>query len=62
MIEILKLLPRTNCRECGQSTCMVFSALVADGAKGSEDCPQLIRNNKIKLEEYLNKFKFEAWN
>ncbi|MGB5156330.1 (Fe-S)-binding protein [Desulfobacterium sp. N47] len=55
-------MPRTNCRECGQSTCMVFSALVADGAKGSEDCPQLIRNNKIKLEEYLNKFKFEAWN
>ncbi len=62
IIEILKLLPRTNCRECGQPTCMVFSTLVAEGAKGIEDCPQLIGENKIKLEKYLNKFNLEAWN
>jgi len=57
IIEIVKLLPKTNCRDCGQSTCMVFSALLAEGAKGVEDCPQLDEENKIKLEEYLNKFK-----
>ncbi|MFH2046953.1 MAG: (Fe-S)-binding protein [Pseudomonadota bacterium] len=57
IIEILKLLPKTNCRDCGQSTCMVFSALLAEGAKEVEACPQLDEENKIKLEEYLNKFK-----
>ncbi|MBW2711975.1 MAG: Fe-S cluster protein, partial [Deltaproteobacteria bacterium] len=30
-----KLLPKTNCKECGQSTCMVFATQIAEGAKGS---------------------------
>ena len=29
ILEILKLLPKTNCRECGQPTCMVFASQVA---------------------------------
>jgi ArsR family metal-binding transcriptional regulator len=41
LIEILKQLPRSNCRECGFSTCMVFTAQVADGGKGAEGCPAL---------------------
>src|SRR5512139_3593005 len=39
ILEVLKLLPRTNCRQCGQPTCMVFAVLLADGAKGPGDCP-----------------------
>jgi ArsR family metal-binding transcriptional regulator len=50
IIEILKLLPRTNCRECGQPTCMVFATQVAEGAKGPGDCHQLIGENKTKLD------------
>ncbi len=30
VIEILKLLPKTNCRECGQPTCMVFAVQIAE--------------------------------
>jgi ArsR family metal-binding transcriptional regulator len=41
VFEILKLLPKTNCRECGQTTCMVFASMVSDGAKGAKDCPPL---------------------
>ncbi|MFH1488524.1 MAG: (Fe-S)-binding protein, partial [Pseudomonadota bacterium] len=37
VFEILKLLPKTNCRECGEPTCMVFAARIAEGAKGPED-------------------------
>lgn len=59
VLEILKLLPRTNCRECGQSTCMVFSTLVAEGAKGPEDCPPLIEENKRKLHGYMSQFKMD---
>ena len=57
-IELLKLLPKTNCKECGQPTCIVFASLVLQGVKGAEDCPQLTGQNRIKLEEYLSKFSF----
>jgi ArsR family metal-binding transcriptional regulator len=60
LIEILKLLPRTNCRECGVPTCMVFAARMAEGVKGPEDCPTLDVDNKQQLEEYMSKFKFDV--
>jgi ArsR family metal-binding transcriptional regulator len=59
VIEILRLLPKTNCRECGQPTCMVFATQVAEGGKGPEDCPPLSGDNKAKLETYLAQFNLE---
>jgi len=59
VIEILKLLPKTNCKECGQPTCMVFAAQVAEGAKGPEDCPPLNDDGRNKLAEYLGQFRFD---
>ncbi len=59
VIEILRLLPRTNCRECGQPTCMVFAAQVMGGGKGVEHCPELKGENRSKLSEYLENFVFE---
>ena len=56
LIEILKLLPRTNCRECGEPTCMVFAARVAEGAKGVEACPPLAGENRRQLEDYVHRF------
>jgi len=60
LIEILKLLPKTNCRECGEPTCMVFAARMAEGVKGPEDCPSLGVENKQRLEEYIGQFKFDV--
>jgi CO dehydrogenase/acetyl-CoA synthase gamma subunit (corrinoid Fe-S protein) len=59
IIEILKLLPRTNCRECGQPTCMVFAAKMAEGAKGPDDCPHLETEKDIALKAYMNRFKLD---
>ncbi|MFO7885886.1 MAG: (Fe-S)-binding protein [Desulfobacteraceae bacterium] len=59
IIEILKLLPRTNCRECGQPTCMVFATMVAQGAKGAENCPQIDAENAKKLTRYMSQFKLD---
>lgn len=59
MIEILRLLPKTNCRKCGEPTCTVFALRAAEGAKGPEDCPDLKGDNKAGLEEYLSRFHFE---
>ena len=59
IIKILKLLPKTNCKECGQPTCMVFATQVAEGAKGPEDCPPLADDEKTKLSAYLSQFHFD---
>ncbi|MDR3567288.1 MAG: (Fe-S)-binding protein [Syntrophobacteraceae bacterium] len=59
VMEILKLLPRTNCRECGRPTCMVFAVQVAEGGKGADDCPPLEGEGKVKLDTYLRQFAFE---
>ena len=59
VIEILKLLPKTNCKECGLPTCMVYATRVAEGVKGPDDCPPLDPEKKGRLEEYMNQFAFE---
>ncbi|MFP4477343.1 MAG: (Fe-S)-binding protein [Desulfatibacillaceae bacterium] len=60
LIEILKLLPRTNCKKCGLPTCMVFAAQVREGGRGPDACPDLSPENRDKLEEYLSGFNLEA--
>jgi len=56
VLEVLKLLPRSNCRQCGQPTCMVFAILAAEGAKGPDDCPALQDPRRTSLEKYLARF------
>ena len=59
MIEILRLLPKTNCRKCGQPTCMVFAVQMAEGGRSVTDCPELTDDNRAKLSDYLAGFDFE---
>lgn len=56
LIEILKLLPKTNCRQCGEPTCMVFAARLAEGAKGIEACEPLDAEQLSQLERYMSRF------
>jgi len=56
VIRILKCLPKTNCRECGEPTCMVFATRVVEGAKGSEDCPPLTLEAQRNLNAYMAGF------
>ncbi len=59
LLEILRLLPKTNCRECGQPTCTVFAVQVVEGGKGAESCPAISPENRERLEAYLSQFRFE---
>ena len=59
VIDILKLLPKTNCKKCGQPTCIVFASLAVEGGKGADDCPALEPHKKEKLREHLGQFRFE---
>lgn len=56
LIEIIKLLPKTNCRQCGEPTCMVFATRLAEGAKGIDACEPLEGESRAKLETYLGRF------
>lgn len=39
IVDIVKALPRTNCRECGYATCMAFAAALRNGETTPADCP-----------------------
>ena len=41
VIDIFKLLPQTNCRQCGYATCMAYAADLSHGKALLEDCPPL---------------------
>jgi ArsR family metal-binding transcriptional regulator len=59
LIEILKLLPKTNCKQCGEPTCMVFAARMAEGVKGAESCPPTSAENKQRIADYMSQFRFD---
>ena len=41
VIEIFKLLPQTNCKECGYPTCMAFAAALSKSTTQLDQCPPL---------------------
>lgn len=50
VIEILKLLDGSNCRECGSPTCLAFAAEVFNTRKKLADCPKLDEETLAMLE------------
>ncbi len=40
-MEIYRLLPGTNCKECGEVTCMAFASALIEREKAVEDCKPL---------------------
>ena len=50
-IEIFKLLPKTNCGECGVPTCLAFAMNLATGKAELAKCPHVSEEAKAKLQE-----------
>ncbi|MFH1413420.1 MAG: acetyl-CoA decarbonylase/synthase complex subunit gamma [Candidatus Omnitrophota bacterium] len=50
-LDIYKLLPKTNCRECGFATCLAFAMQLAKKTVAIEKCPHLKEEEKKVLEE-----------
>jgi len=50
-IEFFKLLPKTNCKECGQPTCLAFAMLLANQKAKMDDCPYVSQDSKSAMEE-----------
>lgn len=49
-LDIYKLLPKTNCRECGFATCLAFAMQLAKKAVVIDKCPHLSPEVKERLE------------
>ncbi len=49
-LDIYKLLPKTNCRECGFATCLAFAMQLAKKAIALEKCPYVTVESKKILE------------
>src|SRR4030042_6786306 len=43
-IDIYKLLPRTNCKECGVDNCMAFATKLVNRETTLEQCPPLMKS------------------
>jgi len=50
-IEIFKLLPKTNCGQCGVPTCLAFAMALAAGKADLSKCPTVSEEAKAKLSE-----------
>ncbi len=50
-LDIFKLSPKKNCKECGSPTCMAFCMKVAQGAVEIDKCPYFSEEAKASLNE-----------
>ncbi|MGD9045438.1 MAG: acetyl-CoA decarbonylase/synthase complex subunit gamma [Desulfobacterales bacterium] len=50
-IQIFKLLPKTNCKECGVPTCLAFAMNLASGKAELDDCPYVSDEAREQLAE-----------
>jgi len=54
-MEIFQLLDMSNCRECGEKTCLAFAGAVFQGQRKLAECPKLDR-------ETIERFSGDAQN
>jgi acetyl-CoA decarbonylase/synthase complex subunit gamma len=56
-IDVYKLLPRTNCKECGEENCMAFATKLVNREVTLEKCPPLLTKDNerayMQLKEML---------
>jgi len=50
-IQIFKLLPKTNCKECGVPTCLAFAMNLASGKAELDECPYVSDEAREQLAE-----------
>ncbi|MGI6778260.1 MAG: acetyl-CoA decarbonylase/synthase complex subunit gamma [Acetivibrionales bacterium] len=48
-LQIFKLLPKTNCKECGQPTCLAFAMALASSKTSLDKCPHVSEEAKETL-------------
>jgi ArsR family metal-binding transcriptional regulator len=64
VMEILKLLPMTNCQACGYAACMAYAAALREGEITLNDClpvwQETYEEKRQKLQTYLMSYGWRA--
>jgi ArsR family metal-binding transcriptional regulator len=64
VMNILRLLPMTNCKACGYATCTAYAAALREGEISLNDCPPLreekYREKRENLRTYLESYGWRA--
>ena len=55
VFEIYQLLPRTNCRQCGYTTCLAFAGDLRNGVVSLESCPLLLQPEYAQNRQQIQK-------
>ncbi len=55
ILELLKMLPRTNCGDCGYQTCMAFATHVLREGESPGNCPHFAPDKLNLVEETLRR-------
>jgi len=50
-LQIFKLLPKTNCKDCGKPTCLAFAMALAQKKAALDECPHVSDEAKAALSE-----------
>ena len=53
VIDIYKLLPRNNCKQCGYLTCLAYAADLRNGIVRLEQCPLLLQSEYAENKDQL---------
>jgi ArsR family metal-binding transcriptional regulator len=53
VMDIFRLLPKTNCKRCGYSTCLVYATDLVEGKTRLECCPILLEPESAEIKQKL---------
>ncbi|MBS7655454.1 hypothetical protein KEJ50_03030 [Candidatus Bathyarchaeota archaeon] len=63
LVKIYELLPKTNCKICGEQSCFAFAAKLLNGEKILQNCPSLDFKEynmcKIQIDRMMNPIKLK---
>jgi ArsR family metal-binding transcriptional regulator len=59
-MAIFKLLPQTNCKQCGEPTCYTFALKLAASQKKLTDCPPLFESQYVENLTALEEIVIDA--
>lgn len=49
-LDIFKKLPKTNCKDCGQSTCLAFAMAMTTGKASLDQCPHVSESAREEID------------
>ncbi|MFQ5436513.1 MAG: (Fe-S)-binding protein, partial [Anaerolineae bacterium] len=59
-MAVFQLLPKTNCKQCGEETCYIFALKLSVGQRQLADCPLLIEPNYVDKRRQLEEIVIDA--